>query len=716
VWSRLAEWVVRWRVAIAVACLPVAVAAGLYGHRLFQRLSAGAFRDPAAESTRGAELARSELGDAEPDVVALYRVRAADAETRAALAAAVDRVERDPAVARVVGPTGPLAARFISDGGDATFVVVSLRGDERAKNAALPRLRELLALRLPRATVEPELGGLVPTVRALTRIARESLARGELVALPLVALLLLVMFRSVVAALLPLAVGGMGIVLALAVLALLSHVVAVDAFAVNVITVLGLGVAIDYALFIVDRFRQERRRAEVAAAIERALATAGRSVLFSAVTVAASLAGLLVFRPPFLRSIALGGIAVTLLAAALSLVALPAALALLGDGLERGRLPGLRRERNWWRRLAAGGVRHAPAVASVVVAGLLVLAAPFRRLLPSRADVRALPANEEPRRVAETIGREFPRAALVADSLLLEMDGDVTDHLGELYDYSLRLGRQPGVARVESVLSFAGARDRDQAEALAPALESHRDQPALRTVLRGRRVLLRVVPSAGGEARARARVQALRRVRPPAGGQALLFGPAATLDDFARSTRSRVPWMLAVVGVSMFVILFIAFQSLVLPLKAMLMTALSLTASFGAVVFIFQDGRLQRLLGYRALGTTDASLPVVMFAVVFGLSMDYEVLILSRIREAWLAGCDNRVAVVEGVAQTGRLVTGAALIMVVVFAALSSAPLVFVKALGVGMALAVALDATVVRMLLVPSTMALLGRLNWWRP
>ena len=174
--------------------------------------------------------------------------------------------------------------------------------------------------------------------------------------------------------------------------------------------------------------------------------------------------------------------------------------------------------------------------------------------------------------------------------------------------------------------------------------------------------------------------------------------------------------MVTVVCAAMFAILFVAFRSLVLPLKAMLLTALSLTASFGATVYIFQDGRLQRLFGYRALGTTDASLPVVMFAVVFGLSMDYEVLILSRIREAWKASGDNRAAIVEGVAQTGRLVTGAALLMVVVFAAFATAPLVFVKALGVGMALAVALDATVVRMLLVPSTMALLGRLNWWRP
>jgi RND superfamily putative drug exporter len=196
----------------------------------------------------------------------------------------------------------------------------------------------------------------------------------------------------------------------------------------------------------------------------------------------------------------------------------------------------------------------------------------------------------------------------------------------------------------------------------------------------------------------------------------LVYGQAATLVDFSGGVRARVPWMMAVIGVAMCVVLFVAFRSVVLPLKAMLMTALSLTASFGATVFIFQDGRLERLLRFHSLGTTEVTLPVVMFAVVFGLSMDYEVLILNRIREAWLRTKDNKRAIIEGLAQTGRLVTGAALLMVVIFSSFAVSPLTFVKALGVGMALAVALDATVVRMLLVPSTMALLGRLNWWRP
>jgi RND superfamily putative drug exporter len=243
------------------------------------------------------------------------------------------------------------------------------------------------------------------------------------------------------------------------------------------------------------------------------------------------------------------------------------------------------------------------------------------------------------------------------------------------------------------------------------------EPPALRSILHGRHTLVRVVTTAPPDAwQSRQRVRALRQVAPPPRSTVLVYGQAAALVDFTASIRARVPWMLVFIGVAMFVVLFIAFRSLVLPLKAMLMTALSLTASFGATVFIFQDGRLEHLLRFHSLGTTEVTLPVVMFAVVFGLSMDYEVLILNRIRECWLRSRANDRAIVYGLAQTGRLVTSAALLMVVIFSSFAASPLTFVKALGMGMALAVALDATVVRMLLVPSTMALLGRLNWWRP
>jgi RND superfamily putative drug exporter len=354
----------------------------------------------------------------------------------------------------------------------------------------------------------------------------------------------------------------------------------------------------------------------------------------------------------------------------------------------------------------------------VVTLFLLLLAAPFRRLKPSRADVRALPPSSEPRRVAAQLERDFPSLSLFPDHILVTFDDEVTRGLrmGDLWDYTERLKKVPGVERVESILSFADVKDRDGAEELGPMLAG-RNIPELRNAIHGPSALVRVVPLHPPDASfSHVRVDALRAIPPPPKARVLVGGQAATLVDFVSALRTHVPFMLALVGTAMFVILFLAFHSLVLPLEAMVMTTLSLTASFGASVFIFQDGRLERLLHYQSLGTTEATLPVVMFAVIFGLSMDYEVLILSRIRECRLSGCDDNQAIVEGLTRTGRLVTGAALLMLAVFSAFAAAPLTFVKALGLGMALAVALDATVVRMLLVPSTMALLGRANWWSP
>lgn len=739
----LGKWcdaVVRRRKWVIGVCAAAALGAAIVGRQLFNKLGYAVFYDPAAESTRGLERARRLLGEGDPDVVALYRLPDG-VDATSALAPLMQRIATRPEVTRVVGPSGPIAQRFVSEDRRSAFVVVSLRGTPRAKAAALPSLRASLDLSLPGATVHPELGGLVPSGRALTRLARDSLERGERIALPVTAVLLLVIFGSVVAALLPLAIGGLSIVFALALLELLSHAMSIDAFAVNVVTVLGLGVAIDYALFIVNRYREELARArpgELARrqALSRAVQTAGRSVLFSGITVAASLAGLLVFRQPFLRSVAAGGLLVTLLASTLALVLLPAALALLGPRLERGRLPLLGRlaapngpPSARWHRIASLVIRRRIVVCVGVTVFLLLLATPFRRVQPSRADVRALPASEEPRRVADAIARDFPGATLLPVSLLVELDGDLVDgdRLGQLWDYTERLRRVDGVARVDSLLSYAGATDREHAEDLAPLLERYRaraaptprGQPGLGAILdgSGRDTLVRVIPTAQPDSpEAQRQVAALRKVAPPEGGRVLAFGQAAALYDFASSLRTRAPWMLGTVVVAMFVVLFFAFRSVVLPVKAMLMTALSLTASFGAIVFVFQDGRLQHLLGYTVLGTTDATLPVVLFAVVFGLSMDYEVLILGRVRESYERTGSNARAVVEGLARTGRLVTSAALVMVVVFSAFAAAPVVYVKALGLGMALAVALDATVVRMLLVPSTMALLGRLNWWRP
>jgi RND superfamily putative drug exporter len=708
--GRLAAWAARRAWLVLLISVAAAVAGGLLGQGVFARLGYAVFRDPAAESTRAADLARQQFGEGDPDIVALYRPRPAEA----AMQAALDRVARDPQVARAMGASGPFSQRFVSRDGQSAMAVISLRGSAREKAAALPRMRGLLEI----PDTQMQLGGLVPTGRALTRLAEQSLARGERLALPIVGVLLVILFGSLTAALLPVMIGGLAVVLALGALDLLARVLPIDAFAVNVVTILGLGVAIDYALFIVSRYRDECYTCDPAQALRRAVETAGRSVLFSGVTVAASLSGLLVFRQPFLRSIAVGGMVVTLLASSLALVVLPAMLALLGSRLDRGHLPwGHNGAVGFWRRLTTRVIGHRRAVVIGGTLLLLVLALPFRRLAPSRADVRALPEDEEARVVSDRLQSDFASASRSPDTLVVDLGGPAVEHLGELFDYQERVAALPGVKGVESLLTFAGVHDRDQAEALGDRLSISPPPKQLKAVLHDRYTLVRVLPSAPPDAPiSRQRIDTLRALPAPPGGRVLVYGQAASLRDFATSVRARTPWMLAWVALAMFIVLYVAFGSAILPIKAMVMTGLSLTASFGAIVFIFQDGRLQRMLGYHSLGTTDATLPVVLFAVVFGLSMDYEVLILSRVREAYLRSGRNNDAIIEGISRTGRLVTGAAVIMVVVFSAFGAAPLVFVKALGLGMALAVLLDATVVRMLLVPSAMALLGHLNWWTP
>jgi RND superfamily putative drug exporter len=729
---RLTEVVLRRRWLVVVACAAAALLAALAGRGLFARLGYAVFSDPNAESTRAAALAHTQFGEGDPDVVALWHLPNGiarkkgfdDRSVHDALSRTLAKVAAEPDVARVISATGPGGDRFVSPDKRWSFAVISLRGTASERAAALPRLGVLLELPLREQVLPAQLGGLVPAAKSITRLAETSLARGERIALPVVAVLLVIIFGSVVAALLPLAMGGLSILLALGVLAILSRLTTVDAFAVNVVTILGLGVAIDYALFILSRYREElARNPDRRLALVRAAATAGRSVLFSGITVAASLSGLLVFPLPFLRSVAIGGMAVVLLASALALLVLPAVISLLGPRVEWGRvrrhgaIDRAAREHAFWQRVARAVIRRPLPVALAVTTILLLLAAPFVRLQPSRVDVRSLPAGEEARRVSEALAQHFPASSQTPIMVVVAMDGDVVDadRLGELYEYTERLRRIPGVTRVESLLSYAGAHNRDQAEDLVMLIDRNREKAAM--ILHGRYTLLRVISDAAPDsALARKQVVAVRGMAPPPGASVSLYGQAPRLRDSADTLRSRAPWMVAIICASMFVVLFLAFRSVVLPINAILMTALSLTASFGAIVFVFQDGRLQRLLHYEAIGTVDATLPVVMFAVIFGLSMDYEVLILGRIRETWLRTHDNRRAIVEGLGRTGRLVTSAALLMIVVFSAFAAAPVLFVKALGMGMALAVALDATVVRMLLVPSTMALLGRLNWWAP
>jgi uncharacterized membrane protein YdfJ with MMPL/SSD domain len=725
--AALARFTVRFRWPVLVLFLILFPVAGIAGGGVFASLKPGGFDDPTAESTHARDQLFRELGAGSADLIALYTAPSGtvdDDGVRAAVTASLDRVAQDPAVQQVTGYYNTGAPQFVSKDRARTFAVLTLRGDDKAKEEAAAHLEPLLRAE----GIETRFGGVVPISKGISTTIEKDLRRAELIAFPLTAVLLVIVFGSLVAAGVPLLLGGFAILLAFATLRIIAAVTDVSIFASNVVTVMGLGLAIDYSLFILNRYREELPARGVEGALVTTLSTTGRAVAFSGVTIAASLVGLFAFPQMFLRSMAMGGIAVTLGAVLISLTLLPAFIAVLGSRIDAVRLPWLRRsgepaaESGLWHRLAFGVMRRPVAVAAAVVVLLLVLGAPFLRVTPSTPDYRVLSPSYEARQVSDVLDAQFLPHETTPHEVSLTVRGEVLspENIGSLYDYVQRVAAVPDVARVDSVFSLVPGLSREQYQALYSVPAAQQD-PALAAGLsafaRGSHTRLSVISRHDIDApEAQRQVEALRALPPPTGMSALVGGAAAGLHDLKSAIRDRGPLMLAVIGVVMFVVLFLVFGSVTLPLKAMVMNLLSLTASFGALVWVFQDGRFENVLRYQSLSSVDATNPILMFAIVFGLSMDYEVLLLSRVREEYLRTGDNTQAVARGLEKTGRLITSAALLLIVVVGAFATSSIVFMKQLGAGMALAVALDATVVRALLVPAAMRLMGRWNWWSP
>ncbi len=490
----------------------------------------------------------------------------------------------------------------------------------------------------------------------------------------------------------------------------------VSIYSVNITTILGLGLAIDYGLFMVGRFREELGTSGSAqAALARTMATAGRTIAVSGVTVMVALASLMLFPEVFLRSMGYGGVATVLVDMLAALTVLPALLAVLGlrvNALRIRRPGGARRARGaertanavaasvlrrgredsagGWYRLATSVMRRPALYAAVIVIVLLALGTPFLSVVWGGVDARVLPATAQPRVVAQALSRDFPGNPSAPIESLVSFSGPVVGSQArgaELSTYAARLARIPGVTGAQ-VTGLRGDIGRVDVRYGADPMSA-----AARTVV------------------ARARSVAL-----PPGAHALIGGQTAQLADELASLGSVLPWMALVMAAATFVLLFLAFGSVVLPLKAIVMNLLSLSATFGVVVWIFQQGHLSGLLGFTPTGTIDPSMPILMLAIIFGLSMDYEVFLLSRIRERYDLTGDNTAAVASGLQRTGGVITSAALLLVIVIGAFSASGITFIKLLGIGMIVALIVDATIVRILLVPATMRLLGRANWWAP
>jgi RND superfamily putative drug exporter len=704
--------VARRRLVLVVTALFLAIA-GAFGGGVAAELSGGGFDDPDSESVRAAQVLEEQFGAGAPNLALL--VSAPDGvDDPAAVAAGqalVARLAAEPGVTEVTSwwTSGRPDALKARDGSSAV-VLARLTG---ADDAAVTRVEELAPdYRGEFQGLQVEVGGQAEVFSEVGHTIERDILRAEAIAIPITVVLLVLVFGSAVAAGLPLLIGVLSILGTFLTLHLLVQVTDVSVYSVNLATSLGLGLGIDYALFMVTRHREELARgASVAQAVLTTVRTAGRTVLFSALTVLLSLSALLVFPLYFLRSFAYAGIASVVFAALGAVVVLPAALAALGhrvDSLDLRRPIRrlLRRpapkpaglDEGFWSRIAHGVMRRPLPVATTVVALLLLAAVPFGSVVFGLPDDRVLPKEAGAYQVAQTLREDYPGR----ESLALNVVAPKAS--GEISPYAAALSQVDGVERVDASTG-SWVDGRQVAPTGAPTMRADGG------------TYLRVVPaveSYGPEGEQL--VRDLRAVPSPI-GDVLLEGQAASLVDTKASLKADLPLALGLIFGTTFVLLFLFTGSLLIPLKALVLNVLSLCATFGAMVWVFQQGHLVGLIGDPVVtGTLDTTVPILMFCLLFGLSMDYEVFLLSRIKEVWDATGDNTRAVAVGLQRTGRIVTAAAGLLAIVFLAFISSDISFIKLLGLGTALAIVVDATLIRGALVPAFMRLAGRANWWAP
>jgi len=715
---RFATAVVRRRRTVLVGALLALVAAFAYGGKVANRLNNGGFADPNAPSTRANTLLDQQFHTGSPNLVLLVTARQGTVDGPAV--AAEGRALTDQ-LAHTAGVDGAASywslgdvAPLRSGNGREALVLARLTGSDDQVNVRVHQIEPGLVGR--HGPVDVAVTGQAAVFRQIGDTIRADLARAEAIAVPITLILLIFVFGSVVAASLPLLVGGLAVGGTFAALTALTHLTKVSIFSLNLTTALGLGLAIDYSLFVVNRFREELRRGLAPDdAVVRTVETAGRTVLFSAATVAVSLAALLVFPMYFLRSFAYAGIAVVSVAAAGAVLVLPALLAALGrrvDSLDvrKAILHRFGREvhraevgEGFWHRLATAVMRRPLPIAAAIIALLLVLGTPFLGVHFGQPDDRVLPASATTRAAADVLRTDFRSGETNALSVVAAHGGGSA----AIASYASALSRVPEVARVDALTgSYADG------ALVAPATAATAGRFANPTG-----TWLSVVPVGTLEAQSPAGEHLVHEVRAVASPwPVLVTGSSAQLVDSKTAIFAKVPWALGIVALVTFVTLFLMFGSLLVPTKAVILNLLSLTATFGAMVWVFQSGHGAGLLHFTATGTLDTTTPILMFCIAFGLSMDYEVFLLSRIKEEHDRGADTVTSVAVGLERTGRIVTAAAALLAIVFISFATSHVTFIKLFGLGLTLAVLMDATLIRGALVPAFMRLAGNANWWAP
>jgi putative drug exporter of the RND superfamily len=713
--ERVARLAVARPKAVLAATLVLMVGAFAYGSGINERLSGGGFYSVSSESQRAAALLEQRFHVGKPNLVVLATATGGrsidDADAVAAGQALTQQLAATPGITTVSSYWGPGKSELLrSNDGTRALIVAHVEGNEREFAAAASRL--IATYRgTERGPLKLQLGGEVVSYVDVGDQLNHDLKTSEAIAMPVILVLMTLVFGSLVAAGLPLAIGTLSIAGSLGLLALLSDITPVSSYALNVTTLLGLALAIDYSLLVLTRFREERTRAAtIDAAIIKSVRTAGRTVIFSATTVALSVLALLAFPMMFLRSIAYACVGVILLATVCAVVVLPAMLRILGsriDSLNVGRA--IRRligrgapaearaeEDGFWFRSSRLVMRRPVAMGGAVLILALVLAAPFSAIRLNFLDDRSLPTTIESRSVGDAVRSKFPAQSTGAMDVVLEASADAD----QLDSYALALSRLPHVVAVKLPT--------------ANYVDGHRIGE--RPVPNANGAYLTVLPDVDpyGDAAHRLLDQ-VRQTQSP--GTAHVGGLTAENFDTKDALLERVPLAAALIAVAMLGVLFAFTGSVVLPLKALVLNIISLSATLGAMVFIFQEGHLKWLVGdFTVTGTLPTPTPILIICLAFGLSMDYEVFLLSRITEEYRAHGDTTLAVTSGLQRVGPIVTAAALIMSIMFMAMATSQVSFIKSLGLGLTLAVLFDATLVRAILMPAAMKLMGRANWWAP
>jgi uncharacterized membrane protein YdfJ with MMPL/SSD domain len=674
---------------IGLFALAFFLLAGALGGGVASRLDPYGAEDPATETVKAKERLEA-AGFRPPAVVAIVEnAPVAKPASRKRVEALERGVRRRADVKSVSGYYDTRSPVFVSRDRRSTYFLVTLKptGDKQWQEAGAD-IADSLSTH-PGVVV----GGGAVAQEQVNKQVEKDLRLAEMLAFPLLFLLSLLFFRSLVASVLPLMIGGLAIVGTFLILRVASELGSISIFALNLTTALGLGLAIDYSLFVVSRYREEiAKDGPGLAAMRRVLATAGRTVFFSSLTVAAALASLLVFPQRFLYSMGLGGSLVALFAALISLTVLPAVLTLLGKRVN-ALAPGFLQRRaeadtrpeesGFWYRLSRFVMRRPIPVATVSAVFLILLGLPFLGIKFNTVDPTVLPKSASARQTYDTVRAEFP--PFRESPIWVDLEGANPRQAARL---AAQVQRIDGVAEVNRPQPLGG-----NVTAIG-AISKHS-----------------FVSDAS-----QATVKRIRALRSPAGTTMLVGGATADFVDFQSSLGSHLPIALAIVVIATLTILFLMTGSVVLPIKSLLMNFLNLSAVFGLLVLIFQDGRLQGLLDYSSPGAIEQTMPILLFAVAFGLSTDYAVFLLSRIKEARDGGASESDSVAIGLERTGRIVTAAALLFAVAMFAFATSKIIFIKENGVGTALAVLIDASVIRALLVPSLMALLGKWNWWAP